>query len=55
MKKSVSIIAFPFAFLSDGPALAQSMCVIESNPPIMGANMNPAFDVQAGEGMHVRH
>jgi hypothetical protein len=26
------------------------MCVIESNHPIMGANMSAAFDVQAGQG-----
>ncbi|MCB8819928.1 Ig-like domain-containing protein [Microvirga rosea] len=50
MKKPVSILVFPLAFLSAGPALAQSMCVVEGNRPIMGANMNAAFDVQAGQG-----
>ena len=52
MKKSMSLAALPLAFLLVGPALAQtpSMCVIEGNRAIMGANMNAAFDVQAGQG-----
>ncbi|MGO4388261.1 Ig-like domain-containing protein [Microvirga sp. 2YAF29] len=50
MKKSVSIVVLPLALLSAGPALAQSMCVVEGNQSIMGANMNAAFDVQAGQG-----
>jgi hypothetical protein len=44
MKKSLSLVALLFA----GPALAQSMCVIAGNRPIMGANMSADFDVQAG-------
>ena len=50
MKPLVSIVALPLAFLFIGPALAQapqSMCVIAGNNPIMGANMEAAFDVQA--------
>jgi hypothetical protein len=50
MKKSVSTLALPLALLCAGPALAQSMCVVEGNRAIMGANMNAAFDVQAGQG-----
>ncbi|WP_201835942.1 Ig-like domain-containing protein [Microvirga zambiensis] len=52
MTKSVSILALPLGFLFVGPALAQApaMCVIASNHPIMGANMEGAFDVQAGQG-----
>jgi hypothetical protein len=36
MKTSFSIVVLPLAFLSAGPALAQSMCVIEGNRAIMG-------------------
>jgi hypothetical protein len=53
MKKSLSIVVLPLAFLSVGPALAQapqSMCNIAGNRAIMGANMEAAFDVQAGQG-----
>ncbi len=50
MMKSFSIVVLPLAFLSAGPALAQSMCVIDGNRAIMGANMTAAFDVQAGQG-----
>ena len=50
MRKSVSIIVLSGALLSAGPALAQSMCVVEGNRAIMGANMNAAFNVQAGQG-----
>jgi hypothetical protein len=50
MKLSFSIVALPVAFLSAGPALAQSMCVVAGNQPIMGANMTADFDVQAGQG-----
>jgi hypothetical protein len=50
MKKSLSIVVLPFALLFAGPALAQSMCVIAGNHPIMGANMSADFDVQAGQG-----
>jgi Bacterial Ig domain len=50
MKKSLLIVALPLAFLSAGPALAQSMCVIAGNDPIMGANGTAAFDVQVGQG-----
>jgi len=52
MTKSVSILAFPLALLFASPALAQSpaMCVIAGNRAIMGANMEGAFDVQAGQG-----
>jgi Bacterial Ig domain len=47
---SFSILALPLALLSAGPALAQSMCVVAGNQPIMGANMNGEFEVQAGQG-----
>ncbi len=50
MKLSVLTVAFPIALLSAGPALAQSMCVIAGNQPIMGANQSADFDVQAGQG-----
>lgn len=50
MRKSFSIVVLPLAFLSAGPALAQSMCVVAGNRPIMGANMTADFDVQAGQG-----
>jgi hypothetical protein len=50
MKPSIPIVALPLAFLSTGPALSQGMCVVEGNRAIMGANMNAAFDVQAGQG-----
>jgi len=52
MKTSISIAVLPFAFLFAGTALAQSpaMCVIAGNRTIMGANMEGAFDVQAGQG-----
>ena len=50
MRKSVSIIVLSGALLFAGPALAQSMCVVEGNRAIMGANMNAAFNVQAGQG-----
>ncbi|WP_457093255.1 Ig-like domain-containing protein [Microvirga sp. P5_D2] len=50
MKKSLSIVALPLGLLFAGPALAQSMCVIAGNRPIMGANMSADFDVQAGQG-----
>ncbi|MBM6582237.1 hypothetical protein ILT44_18705 [Microvirga sp. BT689] len=52
MKKSLSLVVLPLAFLSAGPALAQSpaMCVIAGNRAIMGANVEAAFDVQAGQG-----
>jgi hypothetical protein len=53
MKPLVSIAALPLAFLLVGPALAQapqSMCNIAGNRAIMGANMEAAFDVQAGKG-----
>ncbi len=50
MRKSVSIVALPLALLFAGPASAQSMCVIAGNRAIMGANMEGAFDVQAGQG-----
>lgn len=50
MKASVSIVALPIALLSANPALAQSMCVVAGNQPIMGANMTADFDVQAGQG-----
>lgn len=50
MKKSLPLVALPFALLSAGPALAQSMCVIAGNRAIMGANMEGAFEVQAGQG-----
>ncbi len=50
MRKSVLIVALPLAFLSAGPALAQSMCVIAGSRSIMGANMEGAFDVQSGQG-----
>ena len=52
MTKSGLIVALPFAFMSAGSTLAQSpaMCVVEGNRAIMGANMNAAFDVQAGRG-----
>jgi hypothetical protein len=53
MKKSLSIVVLPLAFLFVGPALAQapqSMCNIAGNRAIMGANMEAAFDVQAGQG-----
>ena len=52
MTKSISILALPLGLLFVGPALAQSpaMCVIAGNRAIMGANMEGAFDVQAGQG-----
>jgi hypothetical protein len=52
MKTLISIAVLPVAFLFPGAALAQSpaMCVIASNHPIMGANLEGAFDVQAGQG-----
>ncbi|EIM25894.1 Ig-like domain-containing protein [Microvirga lotononidis] len=52
MTKSISIVVLPVALLCAGSALAQApaMCVIEGNQAIMGANMNAAFDVQAGQG-----
>jgi Bacterial Ig domain len=53
MKKTLSLTALPLAFLFIGPAFAQapqSMCVVAGNHPIMGANMEAAFDVQAGKG-----
>jgi hypothetical protein len=52
MKNSFSIAALPLTFLAVGPALAQTpaMCVIAGNRAIMGANMEGAFDVQAGQG-----
>ena len=50
MRKSFSIVAVPVMLLFAGPALAQSMCVVAGNRPIMGANMNAAFEVQAGQG-----
>jgi hypothetical protein len=52
MKKSSLIAALPLGLLLIGPALAQtpSMCVIAGNRTIMGANMEGAFDVQAGQG-----
>ena len=52
MKNSSFIAALPLALLFVDPAVAQtpSMCVIEGNRAIMGANMNAAFDVQAGKG-----
>ncbi|QRM29033.1 Ig-like domain-containing protein [Microvirga sp. VF16] len=52
MTKSLSILALPLGFLFVGPTLAQSpaMCVVAGNHPIMGANMEAAFDVQAGQG-----
>ncbi len=53
MKKSLSFAALPLAFLFVGPAFAQtpqSMCNIAGNRAIMGANMEGAFDVQAGQG-----
>jgi hypothetical protein len=50
MKPSFSIVVLPLAFLSAGPALAQSMCVVAGSNPIMGANMSADFDVQAGQG-----
>ena len=43
MKPLLSIVVLPLAFLSAGPAFAQSMCV----KPIMGANLSADFDVQA--------
>ncbi|WP_046867938.1 Ig-like domain-containing protein [Microvirga massiliensis] len=51
MRLSFPIIALPMALLSAGPALAQSLCVVEGNPaPIMGTDMNAVFNVQAGQG-----
>jgi Big-like domain-containing protein len=52
MTKLSLIAALPLALLFVDPAVAQtpSMCVIEGNRAIMGANMNAAFDVQAGKG-----
>jgi len=52
MKRLFLSAALPLAFLSAGPALAQTpaMCVIAGNRAIMGANMEGAFDVQAGQG-----
>ena len=50
MKKSLLTVALPLAFLSAGPALAQGMCVVAGNHPIMGANMTADFDVQSGQG-----
>ena len=55
MKLSFSIVALPLAFLFAGPALAQSMCVVAGNQPIMGANLTADFDVAGGARMHVRH
>lgn len=52
MKPLLSIVVLP-AFLFVAPALAQapqSMCNIAGNRAIMGANMEGAFDVQAGQG-----
>ena len=47
MKNSSLIAALPLAFLWAGPVLAQSpsMCVIEGNRAIMGANMEGSFEV----------
>ncbi len=50
MKTSFSIAVLPLAFLFANPALAQSMCNIAGNRAIMGANMEGAFEVQAGQG-----
>ncbi|RDI59764.1 Ig-like domain-containing protein [Microvirga subterranea] len=53
MKTSFSIAVLPLALLSAGPVLAQtpqSMCNIAGNRAIMGANMEAAFEVQAGQG-----
>ena len=50
MKKSLLVVALPLAFLCAGPALAQGMCVVAGNHPIMGANMTADFDVQSGQG-----
>ena len=50
MKPTFLIVALPLAFLSAGPASAQSMCVIAGSNPIMGANMSADFDVTAGQG-----
>jgi hypothetical protein len=49
MKPLFAIVVLPLAFLSAGPALAQNMCVVAGNQPIVGANMNADFDVQAGQ------
>jgi hypothetical protein len=50
MKPTFLIAALPLAFLTAGPALAQSMCVIAGSNRIMGANMSADFDVSAGQG-----
>ncbi|KAB0264938.1 Ig-like domain-containing protein [Microvirga brassicacearum] len=50
MKPTLAILALPAALLFSGPALAQSMCVVAGNQPIMGANMTADFDVAAGQG-----
>lgn len=50
MKPTLAIVALPASLFFAGPSLAQSMCVVAGNQPIMGANMSADFDVTAGQG-----
>lgn len=50
MRSSLLVAAIPVAFVSASPVLAMDMCVVAGNQPIMGANMNADFEVQAGHG-----